>query len=712
MTLTNQERKDKAIALAQEALETHKRGNGAPFMDHVHAVARIAEQEIGLDQEAVIAVYLHEASRLDRKAADPEAEKQRSQRMLETIGTVFGADSYRLVEGLNRIAAIPIKDTRLKADIYRKLIVSYSTDPRVTLLKLADRLEVMRSLADCYSQGGQIRRATETFMLYAPLAHQLGLYRIQREMEDLAFKTTQPEDYRLVTNNVRANEIELMGRIKRFVKPLEKELYQAGIKYELKTRAKATYSIWKKMQVQQVGVDGVFDILAIRFIVDAPPETEKDVCWQVYSIVTHLYEPIPERMRDWISTPKASGYESLHITIKTPDGTAVEVQIRSRRMDLVAEYGVAAHWAYKGVSSQQALNQWLNTVRKRLQSDDPMTPEDETFAPNEIYVFTPNEDLRRLPKGATLLDFAFDIHSNLGIKCTGGRINGKMAQLRDLLQTGDVVEIFTAKNQKPSADWLNFVISGKAKTKIRQKLREEAGVQDTAGRELLERRFKNWKVEPTPEVIGNILKHFKYKQISDFYAAIASESLPMQDVKDFILGTRDDKAEPTAKAEEVPAADTALASPNKHQDYLIIDDRLGRIGFKLAKCCNPVIGDPVFGFVSIKEGVKIHRMSCPNAARLMTQYPYRIQKVKWRHTETTATFQVAIRFTAFDEMGLTQAVGQILQNLSLNLRSFTFSNQRGKMEGRLQVAVNSNKQIDVLLFQLRKIKGMVKVSRE
>jgi len=696
----NQTMIDKAKEYAAARLEGLKRGNGAPFMQHVDAVAAIVEKEIGLAGEAVATVYLHEASR-----KHPE--------LLAEIASLFGHETGSMVVGLNKISTINPRDTRLQAENYRKLIISYSADPRVTLIKLADRLEVMRSLADCFPRNDHIKKATETMMLYAPLAHQLGLYGIKSELEDLSFKVIQPEDYRLITNNLRANEIERKKQIAGFVQPLEKELRKAGIRYELKSRTKTTYSIWRKMQIQQVGVDEVYDILAIRFIVDTTPDREKEVCWQVYSIVTQIYEPIPERMRDWITVPKASGYESLHITVRTPEGAALEVQIRSRRMDIVAEFGVAAHWAYKGVKNEQVMNDWLAGVRKRLQNpqEDFSSAEKDLYKSNEIYVFTPAGDLRRLPAGATVLDFAFEIHSNIGLRCTGGRVNGKMSQVRDTLQTGDVVEILTSRNQKPSRDWLGFVVSGKARNKIRQKLREEEGIQDVAGREMLERRLKNWKMELTPEDLMQLMKHFRIKQISDFYAAVAREDISLQDIKLFLLKDKEDTSE-KPETGSTPPEHAEEKTSYREGDYLVIDDNFGRIGYKLARCCNPVIGDEVFGFVSIKEGIKIHRMSCPNAARLMTRYPYRIQKVRWREKVTSAMFQITIRFTAYQEIGLAQEISDVIGNLSLNLRSFTFSGQGGKIAGKLQVAVSSNKQVDLLLFQLRKIRGITKAVRE
>lgn len=697
--IVKQDMAGRARNLAVQTLKGLVRGNDRPFIEHADNVASIVDKELALSKQAVAAVYLHEAS---RKRPD----------MLPEITRTFGGDIAQMVSGLNKISTINPRDTRLQPENYRKLIVSYSTDPTVILIKLADRLEIMDNLTVCFSPGDQIKKATETLMLYVPLAHQLGLYHIKSRLEDLSFKVLQPEDYRLVVNSLKASEREHKIMIQRFSGPLEKALKQADIRYELKSRAKAIYSIWKKMQVQQLGVEEVYDILGIRFIIDADPEKEKDLCWEVYSIVTQMYEPIPERMRDWITVPRESGYESLHITVKTPEGKVVEVQIRSRRMDAMAEYGVAAHWAYKGVQNEQILQDWLSGIRKRLQEPDKelaSAKEYAAFRPNEIYVFTPAGDLRRLPSGATVLDFAFDIHSNLGIRCTGGRINGKMSQLRDVLQTGDTVEILTSKNQKPSKDWLGFVVSAKARNKIRQTLREEEGARVAAGREILERRLKNWKIEALPEDYTQLLKEYKIKQLNDFYTAVANEDIPLQEIKDFLIHLKEEKAE---KFVPGVAAERPAVEPAHMDDYLIIDDSFGRIGFKPAKCCNPVVGDKVFGFVSVKDGIKIHRMSCPNAERLITQYPYRIQKVKWRESAASALFQTTIRFTAYEEMGLMQEIADVVNMLSLNMRSFRLSGQQGKVSGTLQVAVQSNKQVDLLLFHLRKIKGIVKVARE
>lgn len=685
-----------AYGLAKEVLAGKTRGNGHPFIEHPLAVADIVANEYGLPAPALAAIFLHEATR-----EHPE--------ILDQITRQYSPDIVKMVQSLNKIAGIKPKDTGLEAENYRKLIVSYSRDPRVILIKLADRQEIMRSL-DFFSKSEQAKKATETLFLYAPLAHQLGLYNQKKELEDLALKYTEPEAYRLISNRLKASQEERKAFIRLFTSPIEKELKAMGIVYELKSRTKSIYSIWKKMQTQQVDFDGIYDIFAIRFILESEPEKEKDLCWQVYSVVTHLYEPVIERMRDWITVPKPNGYTSLHITVRTPRGKYVEVQIRTRDMDTLAEFGLAAHWSYKGIHAEQILEQWLNKVRFLLEHPGQETENFfKNFKFNEVFVFTPEGDLKRINAGATVLDFAFAIHSNLGCKCAGARVNGKNVPIKTKLHTGDVVEILSAKNQHPTPDWLNIVVTPKAKSKIRQKLREEAGKKDLLGREILERRLKNWKIESSDDLLGDLVRFFKYKSLPDFYAAIADESIDLSAVKDAIARGRAPLGPGNGEA-EIPARRVSVKKKDG-DDYLIIDDKVGQFGFKLAKCCNPIMGDEIFGFVSVKDGIKIHRMTCPNAARLIERYPYRIQKVRWRDTFTDDIFQVTLRFTAYKEMGLTQEIGEIIKTLSLNLRNFSLNENRGKIEGKIQLCVNSNRQVDLLMVQLRKIKGMLKVNR-
>ena len=679
-----------------DSLKDMVRGNNHPFVEHPIGVAQIVESDMGLGADAVAAVFIHEATRFN-----PD--------MRSSMDGKYPQDVLEMADGLNKISSIRPKDTGLQAENYRKLIISYSKDPRVTLIKLADRLEVMRNL-ELLPKGNQMRKTTETAMLYVPLAHKLGLYRINSELEDLIFKYTEPEQYREITNSLKATQKDRDELVSRFVMPLRDKLNAEGIKYTLKVRTKTAYSIWKKMQVQQVPFENVYDVFAIRFIIDSPPDKEKELCWKVYSLVTEEYKPDTNRLRDWITKPKENGYESLHTTVSDKEGRAIEVQIRTVRMDEIAERGNAAHWAYKGISRDEVLDSWLANVRTMLES--PESKQDvalNEFKFDEIFVFTPNEDLRSLPAGATVLDFAFDIHSNMGLKCTAGKVNGKIVPIREKLKTGDVVEIITNRNQKPSGDWLNFVVTGKARSKIRQKLKEEEFKLASAGREMLDRRLKNSKLELPDEMLNRITKKFNYKTINEFYAAVGNGTVDFSQVKDYIMAGPEGPKAPTIddKAEE--------ESHGGSGEYLIIGDGLSGVDYKMAKCCNPVFGDKVFGFVTVNGGIKIHRMSCPNAARLIENYPYRIQKVKWRESGGVATFQTGLRVVISD-----YSVGdKVLASISafnVSVRSFKIvpSQKRGE-EGLFVVtsrlAVPSNKELDKVIQTLKKVHGVSAVNR-
>jgi len=684
--------------LAESQLAGMTRGDGSPFMDHVAAVAEIVAYEIGLAPDALAAVFLHEASRSNIALLD----KCRKDFTDEIIG---------MAQSLNKISDIKPKDTGLKSDNYRQLIVSYSHDPRVSLIKLADRLEVMRSL-DFFTKSNQVRKATETLLLYAPLAHQLGLYNLKSEMEDLSFKYTDPEQYRFITNNLKAGEQDRKRLMDLFVKPIELSLKKAHISYKLKSRTKTAYSIWKKMQAQQISFEGVADIFAIRIIIDAQPEREKELCWQVYSFVTEHYQPDTSRLRDWITVPKSNGYESLHTTVTAQNNQRIEVQIRTSRMDDIAENGHASHWSYKGVKNDSQIDSWLVSVKNLLESQD-KKPEMQflDFVKNDIFVFTPQGDLRKLPADSSVLDFAFDIHTNLGLKCAGAKINGKPGSIRDKLKTGDIVEIMSNKNQKPSSDWLNYVVSSKAKAKIKQKIKEEEGRQTQAGKELFERRMANWKLEISDDLLGYLIKNYKYKTIGEFYAALADSTIDIMDVKSFVTSKEKlEGAESKEPAQTLIAQKTIQKDVNT-SDYLIIDEKLNNVGFKLSKCCNPIMGDEVFGFVTIKDGVKIHRIGCPNAARLMDNYPYRIQKVRWKESVSGQSFQTSIRVSSYGDSSLSQQIMEMMNSLSVSLRFFSINEHKGMVEAKMQVAVPNNQVLDKLIFNLKKIKGVKSVTR-
>ncbi|MBQ1617920.1 MAG: bifunctional (p)ppGpp synthetase/guanosine-3',5'-bis(diphosphate) 3'-pyrophosphohydrolase [Bacteroidales bacterium] len=690
---------EKARAIAAEALKDETRSDGTPFMGHPDAVARIVEDELGLPENCVAAVYLHEATR--------------SHRDIDLSG--FPQDVLVMVDGLNKIAGIKPKDTRLEAEKYKKLIVSYSTDPRVTVLKIADRLEVMRRL-NIFPKASRDQRILETIMLYIPLAHQLGLYNVKSELEDIYFRHADPEQYRAITNKLKATERDRERLMQEFIEPLKQKLSDAGIVYKLKIRTKTAYSIYRKMQVQKVPFEGVYDVFAIRFIIDCPqdPKTEKDLCWKVYGYVTEEYEPDTARLRDWLTNPRPNGYESLHITVKNKRGAYVEVQIRTTRMDYEAENGNAAHWAYKGVQHEANLDRWLTSVRYALEHPAEAKAEDLPQPPeNEIFVFTPSGELRILSAGASVLDFAFNIHTNIGIHCIGGRVNGKAVSIKEKLSTGDTVEIMTGKNQHPSREWLSWVVSSKARTKIKQDLDSEERKAAAAGRELLERRLKNWKLEWTDAWQKDFMKARKYSNVIAFMAALGREEIDVNDIKAFIL-RKQAAVEARTDHGVIPEIDHNLNYAAGSDEILVLSAKhVKGLDYKLAKCCNPVFGDDVFGFVTRTEGIKIHRISCPNAAQLIQKYPYRIQRVIWQDSAGTGDFQVTLNITADKEQSVIAAILQEIGRFKTSVRSFNINenNRTGTYEMSVRLFVPSNLELDKVISQVGFLKHVQKVKR-
>ena len=698
-----------AYGIASLALKEMTRSNGHPFIEHPDAVAKIAYEEIGLPAECIAAIYLHEASRFF-----PETD---------IASGKFGKDVYTIVDGLNKISTINPKDTRLEAENYKKLIVSYSRDPRVTVLKIADRLEVMRSL-DMFPKLSRERKVLETMMLYIPLAHQLGLYNIKSEMEDIYFRHADPEQYRTITNKLKSTERDRQKLMTQFIEPLKQKLSDEGIQYKLKVRTKTALSIYKKMQKQKVPFEGVFDVFAIRFIIDCEEDraVEHALCWKVFSYVTEEYESDTKRLRDWISNPKPNGYESLHITVKNKEGSYLEVQIRTKRMDDMAESGLASHWSYKGIRHEATLDKWLTAVRYALENPmgsegDPMAAyyEDELLEmpTKEVFVFTPSGELRKLPAGATVLDFAFDIHTNLGVKCTGGKVNGKAVRINEKLKTGDIVEIMSGKNQKPSQDWLNIVVSNKARNKIRQKLSEAEFKKAADGKELLNRRLKNWKMEIDDETMAAVMKKLPYKTLNAFYAAIGEGELDVADVKNMVSEIRNAEV-PAAADQEKKVGGILKERNNNNDDILVIDAKnVKGIDYRMAKCCNPVFGDDVFGFVTRTEGIKIHRMSCPNAARLLDMYPYRIQKVKWSDNPSTGNFQTGLRVTAALEPSVINEIMDIVNSFRASIRMFnvTENDRQSTYEITMKIAVPSNLELDKVTSQIRNLRNVIKINR-
>jgi guanosine-3',5'-bis(diphosphate) 3'-pyrophosphohydrolase len=557
--------------------------------------------------------------------------------------------------------------------------------------------------------------ASETYFLYAPLAHRLGFYNIKSELEDLAIKYLEPEQYRFVEERLRQTTASRNRLIREFSVPLQAKLEEMGFKFTIKNRTKSIHSILLKMKKQGVELEEVYDLFAVRIILDSNPENEKSDCWRVYSIVSDLYQPNPSRLRDWISVPKSNGYESLHTTVVGPRGKWVEVQIRSGRMDEIAEKGLAAHFKYKGIKGEGGLDTWLTKMREILESSE---KEDSAFFDqvrsglylDEIFVFTPKGDLRQLPAGATVLDFAFDIHTALGASCVGGKVNGKNVTIRHLLQNGDHVDIIRSKNQKPKQDWLSYVVTSKAKSKIKQLLNEEKARSAADGKEILMRRLKNWKIVYNDTVIQKLLGIYSLKTSQDLYSLIESGKIELLKIKDALQKNGSSEAE--VPVTEVVEKEYKKLSDDLHSDLLIIEDRVGGLDYKLARCCNPIFGDAIFGFVTISEGIKIHRTGCPNAQNMMARYPYRLISARWTKTKSATSFATTIKITGTEDIGIVNKIADIISKYNISVRTFNYSFNEGMFEGLLNIMVPNNDVLHLLIKKIHSIKGVLKASRQ
>ncbi|MFP4042673.1 MAG: RelA/SpoT family protein, partial [Bacteroidales bacterium] len=547
-----------------------------------------------------------------------------------------------------------------------------------------------------------------------PLAHRLGLYTLKSELEDLSMKYTENESYREIIKKLKDTTARRNRLIKKFTDPIKKELKAQGFKFEIKGRTKAVHSIWRKMKKQNVPFDQVYDIFAIRIILDSDRKHEKSDCWRVYSIVTDFYKPNPERLRDWISIPKSNGYESLHTTVIGPEGKWVEVQIRSRRMDEIAEKGYAAHWKYKGIKGDQAFDNWMSKIRDLLEISDSGSPEiidnfKIDFNAKEIFVFTPKGELKKLPEGSTVLDFAFDIHSEVGERCVGGIVNNMNVPIKEKLKNGDRIEIITSKNQKPKIDWLNAVVTSKAKAKIRQALKEEQRKEAETGKELLKRRLKNWKIQYNQDLVNKLLKYYKYKEATDFFYALAVEKIDITEIKDVL--TRQEEPEKNGK---ITQKETPQPTPSGEEitDYIVVDGDLKNVDYKLAKCCNPIYGDDIIGFISVNEGIKIHRVNCHNAQRLISKYDYRIIKAEWGKSKRQRSFQTRIKVSGIDEIGIINRISDIISNnMKVSMRSISFDTKDGIFDGFINLYVEDTKHLEALIRKLKKEKAIIKVTR-
>ena len=704
---------DEALVYADGKLASLTRYDGSPLLTHAAAVAGIVISEVGLGRNSTISAILHDVVRLAHKQLPAEEFLA----LTADIRSRFGEQVVGITIGMCNISELKLKVAKEQAENFRDLLVSYSEDPRVILIKLADRLEVMRSL-EIFPHEKWRKKSWESMKLYAQIAHKLGLYSLKSELEDIALKYLEPKDYEHIVTKLEESADERKAFIARFLVPIEERLHKFGIKYHIKSRTKSIFSIWTKMHKQHVPFEGVYDIFAIRIIIDCPKEQEKPQCWTAYSVVTDFYTPNPNRMRDWISIPKSNGYESLHTTVSA-EGRWVEVQIRTERMDAVAERGIAAHWRYKGVNQgAQTSEVWLGRLRELLEDTTHSLAQrfDAKPASGEIFVFTPNGDLRKLPEGASLLDFAFDIHTSLGSTCVGGKVNNRAVSIREQLRNGDIVEILTQKNQTPKSDWLNFVVTSKARNKIKSFLREEQAKHTRMGREELERKLKNWKFPLTiDEAVAYLVKYFKVRTGTEIYALIATQNVYLGTIKEIltrhISGEADEQRRAAAAEAERNKVHNAKESPAA-QDALVIDDDISKIQYKLAKCCNPIKGDEVFGFVTINSGITIHRCDCPNAKRMRENYPYRVIDARWRSTAEGA-FRVSLRIVAADTTGMANHITEVIsRDLKLNIRSINFASlANGCIAGTVSVEVPGAGVVDTLIHSIMRIKGVQRAFR-
>jgi len=702
----DQARIRKAMEILIDCMSDKKTITGESGIEHAMSVARIMVSEMGLGVTSLVAALVHDcAGSLSSKPADLEKD--------------FGKSAAGIIVGLGKIESIESVSSSYQADNFLKLVLSLADDIRVILIKLVERLEYMRKLEGA-EPAKRLTVASESYFLYAPLAHRLGFYQLKSEMEDLAMKFLDTEAYTMIEEKIRQTTASRNKLIRDFSQPLKEVLDKQNFKYTIKSRTKSIHSIWNKMKNQGVDFEEVYDLFAIRIIIDARAGKEKSDCWQVYSIVADLYQPNPSRMRDWISIPKSNGYESLHTTVIGPRGKWVEVQIRTTRMNEIAEKGLAAHHRYKGVKGEGGLDEWLVHMRELLESnlDTDKSVYDNVKSglyTDEVFVFTPKGDLKRLRQGSTVLDFAFEIHTQVGSTCVGGKVNGKNVPIRHVLSNGDRVSIITSKNQKPKQDWLSFTVGSKAKTRIRQALNDEKVKAAAEGRETLLRRLKNWKIDFNDALVRSLLAHYNLPSARELYYLVYSEKIDLLEIKDFIKAKEKEHMHPDSKIQvETPQPEAPPATPSepgKFGDYLVIENHVEGLDYRLSKCCNPVFGDKVFGFVTITEGIKIHRTNCPNAPFMMANYPYRVVMARWTSGEEGAAFQTAIRITGIDDHGMITRIHDVISSYRVSLRNFSYENRDGMFEGMIYIYVSNTNMLNGLIKKLQSIKGVIRASR-
>ena len=696
----------KAFEVSVDAHKEMRRKSGEPYIYHPIAVAHICAEEIGLGTTSIVCALLHDT------VEDTDIT-------LEDIQGMFGEKVAKIIDGLTKIAGVFDQTSSLQAENFRKMMLTLSDDVRVILIKLADRLHNMRTL-ESMKREKQIKIASETLYLYAPLAHRLGLNAIKTELEDLGLKYTNTETYNEIAQKLQESEPERKKFIQKFIEPIKEILNEQGFNARIVGRPKSIFSIYNKIKHKGVEFEEIYDLFAIRIIIDTPLEQEKTDCWRVYSIITDFYHPSPERLRDWVSTPKANGYESLHTTVMGPEGKWVEVQIRTTRMDEIAEMGYAAHWKYKGAAADREgqLEEWLRKIRELLESpeENAMDFIDDfklnLFA-DEIFVFTPTGEMRTLPFGSTALDFAFEIHSKVGSHCIGAKVNHKLVPLSYQLKGGDQVEILTSNKQTPKEDWISFVTTAKAKSKIKLALKESYRKIADEGREILERKFTKQKIEFTVQNVQDFANFLKLPSTQELFYRTSKNAIDLKEIKDFANFKAHPEKFATKKIEPTIShtLEQLVTDARGKADHLVIGDELQKLDYKLSSCCNPIPGDDVFGFITVGEGIKIHRVNCPNAVQLLSNYAYRVVKAKWNSQHLIA-FLAGIKVTGTDEIGLVNNITKVISTqYNVNMRSINFDTDGGIFEGTIMVYVHSTEHLTQLISKLKKVNGVSSVVR-
>lgn len=672
--------------------------------------AELELEEIGMKRECVLAIMLYNSIISGNLS-------------IERTEQLFGKSVAQIIHGLVRIHELYTKTPVIESENFRNLLLSFAEDMRVILIMITDRVNLMRQIRDTDNTEAKLRVAEEASYLYAPLAHKLGLYKLKSELEDLSLKYLEHDAYYMIKEKLNATKRSRDAYIEKFITPIDEKLKQLGIKCHIKGRTKSIHSIWQKMKKQQCGFEGIYDLFAIRIIIDSPYDQEKMLCWQTYSLITDMYQPNPKRLRDWLSVPKSNGYESLHITVLGPEQKWVEVQIRTERMDEIAERGLAAHWRYKGIKGESGLDEWLNNIRTALENSDDMQLMDQfkmDLYEDEVFVFTPKGDLLKFPKGATILDFAYHIHSGVGNKCVGGKINGRNVPIREPLRSGDTVEILTQNNQTPKRDWLNIVKTSRGKAKVRQALKETQVKDGLFAKEILERRFKNRKVDVEESVMSHLIKRMGFKETSDFYRQLVDNKIDANDVVDQYIAERD-REQNQKMAGVVRSADEFSFDQQSGQsvsynnigndDELVIDENLKGVDYSLAQCCHPIFGDPIFGFVTVSGGIKIHCQNCPNAPELRKRFGYRIVKARWSG-KGQSQYNITLRIVGNDDLGIVNNITSIIsKEEKIVMKSINIDSHDGLFSGNLNVLVEDTSKLESLLKKLRTVKGVKSIAR-